>query len=160
MPPPRHAYWRTKDGRKVEIKELEDNHLINILRMLKRKVVEAAKQHGRPDVAKNWRSYASTAGDQRLRFLEEEVRRRGLVWDSEEVSGIPNSDKFDDACVGCSLGLVCKTQELTARKCSKCSRAVVPMGGAIRTVFVPGSCPRILKRKYTLCHECKKKEDP
>jgi hypothetical protein len=90
--------WVTKDGREVPIKEMEDEHLLNTIRMLRRKGVVST------DVFDSCAAYAfsnnnmaAMAAEQELsrmylnpRFDEllEELGRRGLAekdpWNVEE----------------------------------------------------------------------------
>lgn len=158
MSTPREAFWRNKKGEKTEIKDLEDNHLVNILRMIKRKAVKMAQSVG----GKHWRDYTTAGGNRRFYFLEKEVKDRGLVWDPEEDDDGYNTETYSEACIPCVLSLVCKTQKVLARKCHTCGCSFVPMGGGIRTVFVTDKCPRRQRfRRRAYCHECKKEsKDP
>lgn len=66
--------WKTREGREIEIKDLDDFHLVNIISLLRRK--------GKPlAVAASWKwafkalSYASTAPDGAAEAAEEEASR-------------------------------------------------------------------------------------
>lgn len=42
------GYWKTKDGRKIRICDMDNRHLINTIRFLERKADEQVKESGKP----------------------------------------------------------------------------------------------------------------
>ena len=145
------AYWRTVDGRKIKIQDIENNHLINILRRIKRL---ASKKAGE----KVWRKHVTNCAPHILTLLEKEVTGRGLTWDPDEVRNRSNSEAASEVCISCPLSLICKTRIILSLVCRDCRRSFVPMGAASGNVYVSDACPRYQRfRKWAVCHECKKK---
>ena len=76
--------WETNDGREIPIKELENNHLVNILRMLHRYAVRDMLMDGGDD----WQNYLE---DKKMfKALEKEAKSRAIKWKlaSREQLGI------------------------------------------------------------------------
>jgi len=82
--------WITKDGRSIKIIDLDDDHLVNCLRMLRRKAVEICKvsrslteDHwimvARGEFAKKKKSRNPKWCPQ-FRVLEREAKIRGIPW--------------------------------------------------------------------------------
>jgi hypothetical protein len=67
--------WRCKDGREIPMGSLEDNHLMNILRMLKRDAENTFADCGNKYFT-SWRQAAFW----QFEYLEAEAERRGLSW--------------------------------------------------------------------------------
>ena len=98
-----NEYWVTKDGQRIRIHEIEDSHLINILRFLRkscekrRRFAEAYMLSGpgpRGDAAcdafdaelnqiteGDWRQFIPKDRALQVHNLEEEAERRGLQWE-------------------------------------------------------------------------------
>ncbi len=62
-------YWRTKDGRKILIKEMEDAHLINTVRLLKRTAPAALDQ----TICRAWSFYMTLGGEMAQDAMEDEI---------------------------------------------------------------------------------------
>jgi len=98
-----NEYWVTKDGQRLRIREIEDSHLVNILRLLRRncekrrKLAETQMFCGpgpRGDAAcdafdaeldqimdGDWRQFIPRSRAIQVQNLEDEAERRGLEWE-------------------------------------------------------------------------------
>jgi hypothetical protein len=153
-------YWRIKrKGQWVEVpvSELEDNHLLNILKKAKRdatkKMASARSRH------LSWHYYTTMPADT-LRALAQEATKRGIVWDKEEVK-VRGELKTSNTCVSCRLGAICLVgDKVVSRQCERCKRCYVVRGGGVRTIFVNDDCPNRVEARGTedgrLCYECQK----
>jgi hypothetical protein len=79
--------WVTEDGREIQIKDLTDDHLVNILKMLKRKAKAISKTHVLADAP--WEDLAKGVFGNALMnpkwapqfiALENEAKSRNIDW--------------------------------------------------------------------------------
>jgi len=147
--------WRKKDGTKILIKDMDDNHLINCLRLMKRAVLTAQVRTRYPAVslsANNWREFLPSPTRERVYFMETECIKRGICWNDEGdiggAGGLPEKklSAKSDVCSECRFSLVCMGKKFVVRKCVVCGKCFVSLGGALRDQFVHPDCPRLVTR--------------
>lgn len=92
--------WVTRDNRKIMISDLDDGHLFNILRMIKKRVYISLRRQilgkvmyilSKPDEINelcneamlSWRDYIPVTWKERVANLEKEINSRGIThWES------------------------------------------------------------------------------
>lgn len=74
--------WTTKDGKRIPIEKMTNNHLRNTLRMLMRKAQQVCMKTKSMNPATDWRKVAMHPKMHGGKFknLEEEANKRGLDW--------------------------------------------------------------------------------
>lgn len=76
------ATWRTKDGREIEISDMEDSHLFNSIRLLERKagkIVENFIGYGGDPIKAEERAYEYLMNSTKYNHLLQEAGKRGAV---------------------------------------------------------------------------------
>ena len=145
--------WRTKDGKEILICEMDDNHLINTLRMLKRNACNLVVSGHVED----WRDLLPGRGSKRAWYMEEECAFRGICWDPEECHSevrAASEETCTDVCSTCPLSMMCLAENLTSVRCYVCKRVYVPRGGGVGNISVPDNCPRLVISAAACCSKC------
>ena len=75
-------YWRTSDGRILKIIEMSDNHIVNSLKLMKRKAIKDGEEW--PDSMQAWPDSMPLT----FHAMMSEVERRGLDYD-------PHNDVYE-----------------------------------------------------------------
>ena len=70
--------WRTGDKREIPIKELEDRHLLNIIRMLRKRAMSGRKRPWHRNLSDHYYHLYVEAINRGIWNEEEERRREGL----------------------------------------------------------------------------------